>query len=131
MSYRLLSSGIINTEWSALLKLQNFPNSTHIPNFFLLNRVWCCSNNYNNLEMEDLDPTRLFVINDQRSLDRKISAIRNDGPSKLQVLPKRFSNIMFVPYFTYSLDCNYSSFFFFFSCFDFAIVALLACHFLF
>lgn len=86
MSYRLLSSNIINTEWSALLKLQNFPNSNHIPNFFLLNRVRCCSNNYNNLEMEDLDPTKLIVINDQRSLDRKISAIRNAGPSKLQVI---------------------------------------------
>ncbi|KAL1101590.1 hypothetical protein V6Z11_D05G307200 [Gossypium hirsutum] len=36
--------------------------------------------------MEDLDPTKLIVINDQRSLDRKISAIRNDGPSKLQVI---------------------------------------------
>lgn len=36
--------------------------------------------------MEDLDPTKLIVINDQRSLDRKISAIRNAGPSKLQVI---------------------------------------------
>ncbi|KAE8666333.1 5'-nucleotidase / magnesium ion binding protein isoform 2 [Hibiscus syriacus] len=91
MSYRLSSSSsitisIVNTECSALFKLQIPPNSNQIPNFFFFNRVWCCSKNNKNLEMEGHDLSKFTVINETHSLNHKISAIHNAGPSKLQVI---------------------------------------------
>lgn len=73
------SSSIINTECSgsAFSKLFFFHNS--------ISRVWFCTNNNNNKTME-MEDRNLSVINDPQSFHDKISAIRNAGPSKLQVI---------------------------------------------
>ncbi|XP_007010498.2 PREDICTED: 7-methylguanosine phosphate-specific 5'-nucleotidase A isoform X2 [Theobroma cacao] len=80
MSYRLRSSSssIIDIECSALSKLGFFRNS----------RVWCCSQNTKTKmdKEEDHHLAKFTVINDPLSLNHKIAAIRNAGPSKLQVI---------------------------------------------
>ncbi|XVE52397.1 hypothetical protein DITRI_Ditri02bG0119100 [Diplodiscus trichospermus] len=77
MSYRLRSSSIINTECSAISKLPFLHNC----------RVCCCSkNNKKTMEKEDHNLSKFTVTNDPQSFNEKISAIRNAGPSKLQVI---------------------------------------------
>ncbi|EOY19307.1 5'-nucleotidase / magnesium ion binding protein isoform 1 [Theobroma cacao] len=110
MSYRLRSSSssssIIDIECSALSKLGFFRNSRQLlspflflPSFFsplilfflfaiVFRRVWCCSQNTKTKmdKEEDHHLAKFTVINDPLSLNHKIAAIRNAGPSKLQVI---------------------------------------------